>query len=226
MLHLCAKHGPVLLEMVANVVAKPERFVIVTGRELNSNLSCLITRSVGSGSTLWHGRVSKSEISETATDEAYQHDGMSSADEIAIPNYRAPRRAPRRGIEVKTRERAHSVAPVNGDTSYVKADHTRAKANHTRAKADHARPSEQQLSAGGRYDDDECATVWGDCESHTSNPSDGDHCNESMCPLCRIPYINSQGIHKCPLCGVTQSQRQRMLNEQVIPVIVNAQDPI
>ena len=64
LLHLSANHGPVLLEMVANLVTQPSsRLVIMTGREVNSNLVSLIAESVAGTSE---------ELSEADTDAAYQ----------------------------------------------------------------------------------------------------------------------------------------------------------
>ena len=51
LLHLSSKHGPVLLEMVVNIVTtRNERHAVVTGREVNIDLATLIT-SPGEGST-------------------------------------------------------------------------------------------------------------------------------------------------------------------------------
>jgi len=191
MLHLYSKHGPVLLEMVANVIAQPKRLVIVTGRELNSNLSSLIAQSVASGETPWRGRVAKSQISQTTTDEAYQPSGVSSADEVAIPNYRRTR-APRWSAITTTSA---------GTADSLVADGSR--------DDDAASPVT-----------DDSATVWGDCESLTSTHCDDDH-SEGMCPLCRIPYRNRRGALECPLCHVAPRHRQGMLNEQVMPALAD-----
>ena len=225
MLHLRSKHGPVLLEMVANIIKQPKRLVIVTGRELNSNLSSLIAQSVASGETPWRGRVARSEISETATDKAYQPSAVSSADEVAIPNQHTCTQAPcwnttrRRTTRTGTPD---SLAPANGDSFHGESDLDRERRaslpvphafhdeRHGRGvdtKGANKTEIKPQVADGSRDDDavppvtDDSATVWGDCESHTSTRSDDDD-GEGVCPLCRIPCRSRRGVLECPLCHV------------------------